>query len=99
MNYDKSTVHFTVNVSHELKQQIVNILLISECDHHGKYLELPFCKGKSQVQTFSEVVEKLISKLFGWKGKLLSRAGRAILIKSVAQAQTSYAMQTYLLPI
>ena len=34
----------------------------------------------------------------GWKGKLLSRAGREILIKLVAQATSTYTMSCFKLP-
>lgn len=37
-------------------------------------------------------------KFAGWKGKLLSNAGREILIKAVAQATLTYMMSCFLLP-
>lgn len=40
-------------------------------------------------------MEKMLS---GWKGKALPMAGRAVLIRLVAQAIPSYLMQSFLLP-
>ena len=37
-------------------------------------------------------------KIAGWKGKLLSNAGREILIKAVAQATPTYIMSMFKLP-
>ncbi|KAI5674080.1 hypothetical protein M9H77_14444 [Catharanthus roseus] len=98
VNYEKFVIHFSANVSHDLKQQIVNKRQVLECDHKGKYLGLPFYKGKSQVQAFVGVVEKMQAKLSGCRGRILSQAGRIVLIKSVTQPQPSYATQTYFLP-
>jgi hypothetical protein len=38
------------------------------------------------------------SKVEGWRAKFLSQASRLVLIKSVAAAIPSYAMNTFLLP-
>ncbi|XP_021823769.1 uncharacterized protein LOC110765025 [Prunus avium] len=47
---------------------------------------------------FASLKEKLWKKLEGWKGKLLSGAGREILIKAVAQSLPTYTMNCFLLP-
>ena len=39
-----------------------------------------------------ELKEKLARKLAGWKEKLLSRDGKEILIKAIAQAVPTYTM-------
>lgn len=38
-------------------------------------------------------------KLLGWKEKLLSKAGKEILIKAVVQALSQYAMSLFKIPI
>lgn len=43
-------------------------------------------------------MEKVVSKLEGWKSKQLSMAGRTILICSVISALPSYTMQVFLMP-
>ncbi|PWA65154.1 hypothetical protein CTI12_AA306500 [Artemisia annua] len=40
----------------------------------------------------------VLKKMQGWKNKLLSQAGREVLIKSVIQSIHSYTMQCYMLP-
>ena len=44
------------------------------------------------------VKERVWKKLKGWREKVLSRVGREILIKSVAQSIPSYVMSCYALP-
>ena len=47
---------------------------------------LPSLVGRNKKNTFMEVKAKLAKKLAGWKEKLLSKAGKEVLIKVVAQA-------------
>jgi hypothetical protein len=47
---------------------------------------------------FQNIIEKMKSKVEGWRAKSLSQAGKLVLIKSVATAIPSYAMSTFLLP-
>lgn len=44
------------------------------------------------------VKEKLWKKLQGWKGMCLSKAGREVLIKAVAQSVSTYVMSVFSLP-
>ncbi|XP_075638407.1 uncharacterized protein LOC142610480 [Castanea sativa] len=46
----------------------------------------------------NQIIDRIQSKLQSWKGKLLSRAGKLTLIKSVMQAMPIYAMSVHLLP-
>ena len=48
---------------------------------------------------FEDVKSRVWQKLQGWKGKLLSQAGKEILIKAAAQAIPTYAMSVFKLPI
>jgi hypothetical protein len=48
-------------------------------------------------QSFKDVLDKVLSKVEGWRATTLSQAGRAVLIKSVAATIPSYAMSTFLL--
>ena len=45
-----------------------------------------------------EVKAKLAKKLAGWKEKLLSKAGKEVLIKIVAQTIPTYTMSCFKIP-
>lgn len=53
---------------------------------HEKYLGLPSLVWRNKKANFSDIKEKLSKKLVGWKGKFISKAGKEVLIKAVAQA-------------
>ena len=63
-----------------------------------KYLGLPMVGGKSKVNTFKDLQERIIKRVMGWKEKTISKAGREVLIKMVAQAIPTYSMSICKLP-
>lgn len=65
---------------------------------HLRYLGLPVIFGRSKKEIFTLVIEWVGGKIKGWKEKFLSRAGKEVLIKAVAQAIPSYVMSCYKLP-
>ena len=65
---------------------------------HSKYLGLPSIIGKSNIEVFVEIKERVGRKLSGWKEKILSIGGREVLIKVVAQAIPTYTMSCFQLP-
>ena len=54
--------------------------------------------GKSKVNTFKDLGEKITKRVLGWKEKYISKAGREILIKTVAQAIPKYTMRMFKIP-
>ena len=54
--------------------------------------------GKSKVGTFREIQEWVTKKVIGWKEKHISKVGREVLIKTVAQAILIYSMSVFKFP-
>ena len=54
--------------------------------------------GKSKVDTFKGLPERITKKVMGWKEKFISKAGREILIKSIAQAIPTYTVGIFKIP-
>ncbi|XP_028087437.1 uncharacterized protein LOC114288151 [Camellia sinensis] len=98
VNFDKAGVHFSGNISSSRQQEICGLLRIPKMKANVRYLGLPSCWGRSKAEAFDFLCEKVLSKLQGWKAKLLSHAGWEILIKAVAQALPTYAMACFIFP-
>ncbi|GKB06046.1 reverse transcriptase [Tanacetum coccineum] len=98
INFTKSVALFSPNSSTFLQEQVCELLNVECMDPKARYLGLPSMCGQKKGELFSFILEKVLQKVQGWKQKLLSQAGREILIKSVIQSIPSYAMQCYLLP-
>ena len=64
----------------------------------SKYLGLPMVIGRSKRQVFNYIKERVMGKIKGWKEKLLSQAGKEVLLKSVILAMPAYAMSCCKLP-
>ena len=74
---------------------MVGVKIMENCE---KYLGLPMVGGKSKVNTFKELGEKITRRVMRWKEKYISKAGREILIKTVAQAIPTYTMRIFKIP-
>ena len=98
INTDKSLVFFSANTPEEKKIETLDILGPMQDSRHSKYLDLPSIIGKSKIEVFAEIKERVGRKLSRWKEKILSIGGREILIKAVAQAIPTYTMSCFQLP-
>ena len=98
VNLSKTEVVFSSSVDVERRNDIVSILGVQEVACQAKYLGLPTVIGRSKKVTFACIKERIWKKLQGWKEKLLSRPGKEVLLKSVAQAIPTYMMSVFCLP-
>ena len=95
LNKEKTTLFFSRNTPQDMQEEIKNRFRAEVIHQHETYLDLPSLVGRSKQNTFRALKEKLDNKLSGWKEKLLSKAGKEVLIKVVAQAIRTYTMSVY----
>ena len=62
------------------------------------YLGLPTLIGKTKYLSFSNLKDRVWKKFQGWKGKMLCRVGKEVLIKAIAQSIPTYSMGVFQLP-
>lgn len=98
VNYNKSGVFFSSNVRRDKQLEIMNVLGVTNDLSTGNYLGLPSLVGKSKTAVFRFLKDRIWKRVQGWNVKLLSKAGKAVLLKNVATAIPSYSMSCFLLP-
>ncbi|GAA0162175.1 hypothetical protein LIER_39363 [Lithospermum erythrorhizon] len=63
-----------------------SILGMQEVSYQGNYLGLLSHIGRSKREVFRYIMGKVEDRMRGWKGKLLSQAGKKVMIKAVTSA-------------
>lgn len=79
VNFGKSLILFSPNVSEETTRQICNILNVPVCRNHGKYLGALSLIGCNKAEVFSYVKENAWRRLNNWRNKFFSKAGKEVL--------------------
>ena len=95
INLSKFDLYFSPNMSKEDQEFLARSLQVNLVPNPSKYLSLNFKLRGNRVADFQFLVEKLNSKLQGWKAKLLSQAGRTTLISFVLQTLPFYAFSCF----
>lgn len=98
MNFNNSEIFLSLNVTQDTQQHLSAFLDVRICLRTSKYLGLPSIIGRSKKSIFKFIKDRVWSRINSWSGKILSIAGREVLIKSVLQVIPSYAMSIFLIP-
>jgi hypothetical protein len=86
---------FSENTSNARRNQVLGELHIRAEARTEKYLGLPIYVGRSKSKVFAYLKDRVWKKIQGWKEKMLSKAGKDILIKACAQAIPAFAMSCF----
>ncbi|KAG9444848.1 hypothetical protein H6P81_016188 [Aristolochia fimbriata] len=81
VNWSKTKV-FEFNIDHEVLQEFATMLGCSVGTLPSEYLGLPLFHSRVSKSLWCSVVEKIQKCLSIWKGKMLSKVGRLILIRA-----------------
>ena len=98
INFDKSDLYCFPNMPMFKQEGLARQLQVNLVQNPSKYLGLNFKLRGNRVTDFQFLVDKLQSKLQGWKANLLSQAGRTTLITSVLQTLPLYTFSYFKVP-
>ncbi|KAL5541503.1 hypothetical protein UlMin_009213 [Ulmus minor] len=96
-NPKKSNVFFNRRAISQTSGLVTTLMGFDKISPNSSYLGLPLFRS-GYVKDFHFLLEKLESKLAGWKSRVLSKAKRMVLIKSIDLSLPVYTMQSMKLP-
>ena len=99
INRAKTTLFFSKSTNADIQDRIKDMLGVTVVQQYEKYLGLPSLVGRKKTESFTHIKQQIWKKLQGWELKLLSQAGREILIKAIAQALPTYTISCFKLPL
>lgn len=94
----KTSLFFSKNTKVEVRAHIKAVAGVNSTQSYEKYLGLPSLIGRSRVRSFKNIQGRIWDRINGWKEKLLTHAGKEVLLKSVIQAIPTYTMSVFNLP-
>ena len=95
LNRAKTSLFFSSNTPTTIKEEIKGRFGAQVIKQHKNYSGLPSLVGRNKRSSFNNIKEKLGKKLASWKEKMLSKAGKEVLIKAMAQAIPTYTMSYF----
>jgi hypothetical protein len=99
VNGNNTALFFCHNTFQDFRDMILQLFGTTATTQFEKYLGLPPVIGWAKKRAFNDLKDKVGRRLQGWKEKLLSQAGREILIKAVIQAIPTYVMSCFKFPM
>ena len=81
LNRDKTSLFFSKSTANDMQNHIMSEFGVAEVKNYKEYLGLPALMGRNKRASFDKLKQRVWKRLQGWEGKLLSQAGREVLIK------------------
>nr|POE63937.1 putative ribonuclease h protein [Quercus suber] len=98
LNTSKSGVYFSKHSSHQNRRAVKHILQMKKLKKDAIYLGSPLFLSRARAKDFRHIIDKVETRLTGWRSKCLSWAGRSTLLNSVVQSIPTYAMSSFSIP-
>ncbi|XP_019161424.1 PREDICTED: uncharacterized protein LOC109158061 [Ipomoea nil] len=95
VNYHKSSVCFSKNTTEDCRDQVAQLLGVPKATDFSKYLGLPSFIRRRKMAVFSYIEDKIKQRIGTWNKRLLSQAGKEVLLKSVAQSMPTFSMSVF----
>ncbi|XP_015954715.1 uncharacterized protein LOC107479077 [Arachis duranensis] len=97
INFDKSNL-IPINCEQEWVEQVCGLLGSKQAGLPVRYLGILLRANPRLVKTWKPIIDKVEEKLSLWKAKVLNKAGKLVLIKSVLNSLPIYYLSLYKMP-
>ncbi|XP_038971839.1 uncharacterized protein LOC120104572 [Phoenix dactylifera] len=98
INFTKSAIQFSPSTESRVRQEIRSILQMPEQEGTLVYLGVPITGRRLRVAECSGLVQRVESRLEGWRASSLSMMGRLTLVRSVLGSMPVYLMANTVVP-
>lgn len=99
INPQKSAVTFSAKTPEGVRNRVKETMEIYTKGGVGKYLGLPEQFGHRKRDIFASILDRIRQKSHSWTAKILSGAGKQVMLKSVLFAMPFHAMSCFKLPL
>jgi hypothetical protein len=89
INYHKSDL-MTINLSEACAKEFAQVFCCNLGSFPFKYLGVPLHFTKLRREDLQPIIDRIIKKISGWRGKLISYEGKLILIKTCLASIPTY---------
>ncbi|KAL0394358.1 UNVERIFIED_CONTAM: hypothetical protein Slati_4402000 [Sesamum latifolium] len=96
--FQKSTMVISGGVPMAVKHLLGAMLRVSMVPRHDKYLGFSAVGGRLREALFKNIRGRMWNRIRGWNTKMLSQAGKGVLVNAVLQSLPTYAMFCFQLP-
>lgn len=83
VNRQKSSIFFSKNTDEVTRTEVCNLMQKNEATEHITYLGLPNTMGRNKSAVLGYLKDRIRKRVTSWDGKLMSKAGKEILLKTV----------------
>ena len=97
INYDKSDL-MTLGMTEDEQNSFARLFCCKVGQFPFKYLGVPLHYAKLRREDIQPVVDKILKRVAGWKGRLLSYGGKLTLLKSCLASIPIYLMSVIKFP-
>ena len=97
INYSKSEL-IPINMDDQELADFLSILVCNKGNFPIKYLGIPLHYDKLRREDIQPLLDKIIKRIAGWRGKLLSYRGRLILIQACLASIPVYLLSFFKFP-
>ncbi|XP_038987017.1 uncharacterized protein LOC103701709 [Phoenix dactylifera] len=98
INFQKSSMHFNPSTERRVRREIRALLGMQEQEGALDYLGVPITGRRLRVAECSTLVQRVQSRLKGWRASSLSMMGRLTLVRSVLCSMPVYIMAHTVVP-